>query len=744
MTQSIYQVDGQPLSEAAIYQQRLRQGIYKSPSIPSVGVNRNASDTAALLASSSDLTVRPAYERDIAPEAQTAALAAKREDVSNWSRDHVDANAEHAATSSIADSGKQAGASNIKNGLGVGTYDKKSVFSAATKNSSASIMSRSDPVKDSRHGLASQSAAASLNIAKISQVANKNSARSLDSRFNPQLDHRSGLVNHQKLEYLTQLEENLAASGAEASLKHGGLTTAAAATRLRSKSFKSTDLPYPNLLQAANGKAQERLKTLNSSSPADFKQKAQLYANALALAQKRSDDRIKQNVEGVINLGGGLTITRNEINKKASLIVDPVLVDIENKARNQRDIDEANLRKKKELHELHEKAKQEEIDRKNKLKQDYEQAKRERIIANEKRKKEEDDKFAEYQVQRNQEVETKLEELRSLQEQFNEEKEKLLAEKQENEDQIKAEEEELIAGRAKEIEDMQAERTESIKPLLEEVDAESSKLKELVDEKLDLAEEVENLEVLNKSHHEKVKILEDGLEVVNQDIERYTAELEALTKEESELEKNVSDLDTSTEKELRDVDKSHKELQQKIDELNEEKESKLKEKSSKKAEIQSGLKKSVKHEHEINSHLPEHLKKDVDEHKILDTGSLFSVEDKPTGKEVDNVVAKEAHETRPANPAHSQPDAKKTTPTASPKKHRGLKRLSKYFSGHHSDQTSPTKPEKKPVSTTNPATAVPKHASKSSAEKNEAESLGQFSISKDANHNHGGIFKEEI
>lgn len=744
MTQSIYQVDGQPLSEAAIYQQRLRQGIYKSPSIPSVGVNRNASDTAALLASSSDLNVRPAYERDIAPEAHTAALAAKREDVSIWSRDHADVNAEHAATSSIAGSGKQTGASSTKSGLGVGTYDKKSVFNAASKNSSASIMSRSDPVKDSRHGLASQSAAASLNIAKISQVANKNSARSLDSRFNPQLDHRSGLVNHQKPEYLTQLEENLAASGAEASLKHGGLASAAAAARLRSKSFKSTDLPYPNLLQAANGKAQERLKTINSSSPADFKQKAQLYANALALAQKRSDDRIKQNVEGVINLGGGLTITRNEINKKASLIVDPVLVDIENKAKNQRDIDEANALKKKELHELHEKAKQEEIDRKNKLKQDYEQAKRERIVANEERKKEEDNKFIEYQGQRNQEVETKLEELRSLQEQFNEEKEKLLAEKQENEDQIKAEEEELIAGRTKEIEGMQTERTDNIKPLLDELEVENSKLKELVDEKLDLAEEVENLEVLNKSHHEKLKILEDGLEAVNQDIEKYTTELDALTKEESEMEKNVSDFNTSSEKELKDVDNSHKELQQKIDELNEEKESKLKEKSSKKEEIQSGLKKSVKNEHEINSHLPEHLKKDVDEHKILDTGSLFSVEDKPAEKGVAKGASKEVHEARPAKPDHPQPEAKKTTPTASPKKHRGLKRLSKYFGGHHSDQASPEKAEKKPVSSSSPAVAAPKHGSKPSAEKNEAESLDQFSISKDGNQNHGGIFKEEI
>jgi hypothetical protein len=58
MSRAYYATEGKPLSQTALYQQRLRSGVYSNPG-SNVGVNSNASDTAALLAASPDLTVKP-------------------------------------------------------------------------------------------------------------------------------------------------------------------------------------------------------------------------------------------------------------------------------------------------------------------------------------------------------------------------------------------------------------------------------------------------------------------------------------------------------------------------------------------------------------------------------------------------------------------------------------------------------------------------------------------------------------
>ena len=48
------------------------------------------------------------------------------------------------------------------------------------------------------------------------------------------------------------------------------------------------------LLLKLVAKAELRLNSLKSNNPATLKAQAQLYANALALAQKRSDERLQK------------------------------------------------------------------------------------------------------------------------------------------------------------------------------------------------------------------------------------------------------------------------------------------------------------------------------------------------------------------------------------------------------------------------------------------------------------------
>mmetsp|Transcript_181 Transcript_181/g.161 ORF Transcript_181/g.161 Transcript_181/m.161 type:complete len:825 (-) Transcript_181:1945-4419(-) len=737
MSQSVYQVNGKPLSQTAIYQQRLRQGVYQSPSNVSVGVNTNASDTAALLAASSDLTVKPSYERTIAQDAHTAALLAKRDEASILTRD----NEARTATMKSVGSG-YTGVTGAVNG--------GSIYKVATKNSSGTMTTRLDPAKDYRHGLGSKSSATTLNIGKINQVATQKSTKSLNSRFNPDLDYRSGLASHHRpAEFLDQEEEDLAASGASASLKHGGSTSNGAASQVRSKSFKSTDVAYGNLLAAANNKAQDRLKSLNSSTNKDFKQQAKEYAGALAIAQKNSDERMKNNKAGMVDLGGGLTMSLTDLDAKAALVVGPVLSDIESKATAQREADEQSKAKHAKLVGLHQKSKQEDQARKEKERREIEKEKSNRVAANEERKKGEENTYVEYQASRNEEVENKVGELKALELKYAEEKEKLLAEKQENQDRIDAEEKELNDSRSKELKELQAEKDEILKPTLDELEEENTKLEAIVNSRNEIAEEVEKLKALNEEYDAKLAELTNNLEKVKIEIEEYTMELELSTQKHEETSKEVDNLRQTSIDELKQAEDSHKELDSKISELDTTKSKHLEDKASQRKEIESHLDQRVKNEHAINKELPEHLQKDIDEDKLKDTGSLFDepnfeddeedeaetpqpaksksagvsgvkeiplVDDKEleTGavpnksksenkadnaekknKSATGTAAKESKKSETKTSTKSPVKAKASSSQAaneSPKKLSGLKRFTKYFSGSpHEEQPASTK-----------------------------------------------------
>lgn len=737
-TRSIYQNNGKPLSQQAIYQQKLRQGVYNSPGSPSVGVNSNASDTAALLAASADLTVKPSYERVVAVEAHNAAAAARNGTTSTFS------SISSSAVAAAAALGKQGG-------TGIPEYSGSSVFDKATTNSTYSLSTRTDPERDYRSGLATKSSQAALNIGKISSVANKNSSKSLNSRFNPDLDFRSGLQSSSNAEYLDDDEEKLAAQGAAASLKFGGSTSNTASSSIRSKSFTANQVVNKTLLDAANKAAEKRLSALNSSQPLDFKQQAQLYANALTLAQERSNERIANHKVGVIDLGGGLTILQSELEKMAALVVQPVLDDIKTKADKQREIDDASSKKQQERVAEHEKYKKEEFNKKLQEKIDLERAKKERLDLHEERKAAEADKYTEYQTGVNEEVEAKVQELRDLEAKYEEEKAELLAEKQAELDRIESEEAELINGRKEELMTLQAEKDEILKPTLDELKIENEKLSEVTNARDELLNEVKASETTNEEYTNKLKELEEKLAAAEAEFEEYTTKVEESTKKDEETSKVLADLQSSSAKELEEAENEDKDLDSKLAALEKEKEENLKSKAENKTAILAHLDEKVAHEHKINEELPEHLRTEIDEKKLKDTSSLFSKEDVPEPKVEKVSESKEAEKpAAPTSTAKAAAAAAAVSKTSSSKS-LGLKKFAKkYFSSKPDPDryklNVKTAPKAAAVATpATPAKAkepVEKSPAKSESKDDEIETIGDESLTK--NSAPGGLFKEEI
>lgn len=750
---SVYQTTGRPLSQQALYQQKLRQGVYNAPSKPIVGVSSNASDAAALLAASSDLTVKPSYERlQAAPEAQTAALAAKREEILAWKRTNSDPLADAAASSARA-SDPVVGP---KSELGVPSYNSGSMYRAATSNSTLTMTSRITPEKSvSKHGLVSKPStitSASLNIGKISQVADKNSSQLLNNRFNPEQDYRSGIVTAPPAQFLTEDEEKLAAQSAGRSLtmKHGAGYSDSVSLQKRTKTFQAADVVDATLLAAANAKAAERLNSIKSSEPANLREQALVYSKALAAAQKNSEERLKSHKSGMIDLGGGLQLPYSEVDKLAALIVQPVLADLTQKAGAQRDSDAKQKQKQAELLRLHQQAKVDDFNRKQQEKADRKQAEKERIAANEERKKDEDGIYATYQGERNTEVDDRSKELAELEEKYAAEKEELLKQKQENEDAIEEEESGLIAGRKEELETMQSERDEELKPTLDELKIESDKLKELTDSKTQLDSEVAAGEKLQEEYEAKIAELKEKLEQAKTDIETTTAELEDTTGKRETTDKEVEELHASKAKEVEAAESSHKELDEQLTQLEKEKEEHIAAKATHKKDILLEIDEQVKDEHKINKELPEHLQSEIDESKFRDTGSLFSAEEPVKEVKESAPPASKTTETKPAV-ALPVKQASKSQDTSAKKGFRS--KLSSFKNAFKTPQpgtpaTKAAKPatvastlQKEEKSTEVKPAALTAESKKKSVELSNYEE--EISI-KDDRSKKGGLFKEEI
>lgn len=587
-----------------------------------MGVSSNASDTAALLAASSDLTVNPTYERSkVAPEAHTAALAAKKSDTSSWSRTSTDPYADAAAASAKAAPASAA----AKLDLGVpSSYNKTSVYNQAKANSANSMTSRITPEKVvSKHGLASKTVPSSspLNIAKISQVADQNSSLMINKRFNPENDFRSG-INTSKSDSAAT-----AAVSAPQLMKHGSGHSDTVASQRRTQTFQASEVVDAALLAAASAKATERLNSISLTSSLDIKQRAQVYSKALAAAQRDSEARLSNHKSGMIDLGGGLSLPVSEVDKLANLIVQPVLEDLGLKAEAQREIDAKQKRKKFELIQLHQKAKKEDEERKLSEKAEREKAKEERIAAHEQEKAAEDEKVKEFEAEQLAIVADKEKELDDLKTAHAEEQDGLLKEKTDNEARIEEEESKLIADRKEELEKMQAEKDEIMKPITDELEVETGKLTELTTERDSVKAEYEEIQKINDERAAKVAELKKKLEETTQAIEQHNALLLEILPKREALDTEIGELEESSAAQLLNADQAKQELDKETADLEREKLEYISTKATNKKDILKMHEERVADAHKINNELPEHLREPIDDKKLLDTGSLFSHEE---------------------------------------------------------------------------------------------------------------------
>ncbi|GEQ67287.1 hypothetical protein JCM33374_g951 [Metschnikowia sp. JCM 33374] len=107
----------------------------------------------------------------------------------------------------------------------------------------------------------------------------------------------------------------------------------------------------------------------------------------------------------------------------------------------------------------------------------------------------------------------------------------------------------------------------------------------------------------------------------------------------------------------KEVEATHKELDGEIEAFTKEKEENIATKASHKKDIYSQIDAKVKGEHEVNKELPEHLQDSIDEDKIRDTGSLFSVEEKKVAKKEEK--KEEPKEVKREEPKEEKKEEKK-------------------------------------------------------------------------------------
>lgn len=229
---NVYQTDGKPLSSEAIYRAKLKYGIYNNPAKVTLGVDPSASDTAAVLATNTDLSIH-SYSKDLSSEAAHAALIAKPEAITAYKRANVAPEAEYAAMSakslkfpfdadyehsevhdalSSADIELEENAAasvlkkpskNFAREALQDIYDfddirsGKATLSQFTSIPSSKSAKSLSSKKDHRSGIATSNSAAEgsrrMNIGDITKSAKQSATKTLTSRLTPEKDFRSGL-----------------------------------------------------------------------------------------------------------------------------------------------------------------------------------------------------------------------------------------------------------------------------------------------------------------------------------------------------------------------------------------------------------------------------------------------------------------------------------------------------------------------------------------------------------------------
>lgn len=556
---SVYQTSGKPLSREALYKAKLRYGIFESPSKVNSGFTNSAdaSDTAALLAASSDLSIEP-YKRNVAIDAQTAALLAKDDAPSAWKRDKIDLDAQYAAQNAKISQVIKEQRSSKSQGSAASAALHSSAKSIASSSLSSKNLDSLYQFDEIRNG--SKRPTNAFDLSKIALVSQKNANTSLSQRIDPEKNvSRSGLRSN------SIASKNFATVGALASQKPEDLSDKefelanfAAAGALASQGYKVPEDPNleakavyrnqmvdPKVLSTATLNASKTLKGIdkyvanqNTTSNMEFNK------IALEIAQRHSQKR--QAGEIKVNLGGGLYMTQAELDAIASKFVNPVLETIDKQATAQRERDFEEARKAAEIKKQYEEVKLQEKAAKVEAKRLKEEAKIQR------RKEIEDEK--QKQIDAKKELEQlKLEELSKTEEilktkQLEESKRKaeLIEQKETETSKLSKEAQEAQEARDLELKELEDAKAEKLSPILKDLAVETDKLNLLKKEKESLEEitksqvlKIENSKKLIETSHLELTNLGTELETLKSDIAKATSEEDKLR-----VEKELNDKET--------------------------------------------------------------------------------------------------------------------------------------------------------------------------------------------------------
>lgn len=663
---SSYQTTGKPLSKEAEYKARLRQGVFKQPGARTVGVDSSASDAAALLAASSDLSIHP-YKRDLSSEAATAALIANPKISIEWHRGEHSGDAELAALSAKPESvtskrsanhlSSDAAASVLRapsiakrnldhiyepSAIGVkGTYtpaEFDALRKAAERNAERFVHDRHNPVLDQqRSGLstATQKQLKQTDYRNLEALARGSATSNVHIRSNPaELDHRSGLKT--SLQYqdvavdLSKINaaatesarksisrrmsasqtgvSQLASHGATASLSSKSIMPDLAAQE-RSSLAKNTLVDKSVLAKAILNADQTLAKLETDAHTKGLFTSREWNIKAIEIAQANMAKR--QTNAGKIDLGGGLFMSMDELNRMAEGVVRPVLTDIDTKAGAQRDADTAHEKRQLDLKSKQRAAREEKKRLKQEDKARKEEEKEARRQEHEAEKDAELAKQTEFQNRKKDELQEKQNELDTQTAQEEESKVELLREKQEKEDVIAENEESSRVAHAKELEDLQKEKDDEAAPIVEQLDAETNVLNGLVTKR-------ETAAAFASEQSQRAAFAQDKLDVLTRELQEVDELLAKATEEaataEAEVEKSNPETDAfvaEKQQEKKDLEAKEAEMIAERDRLETSKVELQKEKEDKLAELEIAKKEAHEEEVAINEALPSHLKKEV-------------------------------------------------------------------------------------------------------------------------------------
>ncbi len=673
---SVYQAEGQPLSEEAIYRSKLKNGGHTVPSSNSYsGVDAGAPDTAALLAVNSDLSVHP-YQRHLSAEAAIAALSANhlsstpssspREPALNGSsyRDAESAAIlvkNHAATPHVTNRSSSSLSRQSSNSLSsvylssakngspkpARSFNIDAINKAANQQAASRLGSRLQPAtKISSNGLGKRPADvteqnSSMSISRITARARDSARRELESR----LSEKQVFNGIPTPSDTASKWSKLASQCATASNATGKLPDYASDER---KTLEKNTLVSLSVLAAATSRVEEKMKQMDRDtvsriifSNPELNEKAMAAAKEWAAKFTKNAGGSKaiyasgknyNSDEAEINLGGGLFMKASEITAMANSLVKPALEEIEKNSDHQRKLDARNL-------VVLRKIKKREVEHKNEIRQSKEQEKKVRET----------------------EVEKRREELEGMKGDINEDQEKLLEEQKKALEEKNAEFDAQVAEEEKQKKELDDERDEKLKVIAdakaekdaerekEATDLQEEKKKDLAPILADLEKETKILDELTKNREEKEAFFNEQkarddkateeLASADHKLAKLTEQLERIEREQKEAaSKAVEDVAAAASAKAA-FEKTAAEKNSKLEELGKERsvlEGRISSSDKERVDLISKLNEQGEENHtqavQINEILPEHLQKEVPAfEKVKDNldKSKFAVNDDP-------------------------------------------------------------------------------------------------------------------